>query len=52
MAALPFPFRLNIISFDTGPVMDRFLVKERRLPRPARQAIHSLAVVGPWSRTI
>ncbi|KAK4118881.1 hypothetical protein N657DRAFT_582867 [Parathielavia appendiculata] len=36
------PFRLNAWSFESAQVMDRYVMKEKRLPRPHRRAIRLL----------
>jgi hypothetical protein len=36
------PFRLNAWSFESAHVMDRYVMKEKKLPRPHRRAIRLL----------
>ncbi|KAK4097674.1 hypothetical protein N658DRAFT_518468 [Parathielavia hyrcaniae] len=36
------PFRLNAWSFESAQVMDRYVLKEKKLPRPHRRAIRLL----------
>ncbi|KAK3306389.1 uncharacterized protein B0T15DRAFT_509776 [Chaetomium strumarium] len=36
------PFRLNAWSFESAHVMDRYVMKEKRLPKPHRRAIRLL----------
>lgn len=36
------PYSLNAWSFETRHVMERYLIKEKRLPRPHRRAIKLL----------
>ncbi|KAH6857035.1 hypothetical protein B0I37DRAFT_304227 [Chaetomium sp. MPI-CAGE-AT-0009] len=40
------PFRLNVWSFESLHVLDRFVIKEKRLPRPHRRAIRLLYAQG------
>ncbi len=38
------PYQLNTWSFETAHVMERFVLKEKRLSRFQRRAIHTLYV--------
>ena len=40
------PYQLNTWSFENTHVMERFVVKERRLSRFQRRALHTLFVEG------
>ncbi|AEO58260.1 hypothetical protein MYCTH_2305461 [Thermothelomyces thermophilus ATCC 42464] len=50
------PFRLNAWSFESLRVLDRFVMKEKRLPRPQRRAIRLLytqtVLPRPWRGTL
>ena len=45
------PYTLNAWSFESRHVMERYVMKEKRLPLPQRRAIHTLYSqhVLPWA---
>ncbi|KAH6631358.1 hypothetical protein F5144DRAFT_489770 [Chaetomium tenue] len=45
------PFRLNAWSFQSMHVLDRFAIKEKRLPRSQRRAIRLLYVQTPLPKS-
>lgn len=46
------PYKLNAWSFENKYVMERYVLKEKRLPLPQRRAIHTLYVNGTLSKSL
>jgi len=46
------PYKLNAWSFENKSVMERYVVREKRLPLPQRRAIRTLYVNGPMSKSL
>lgn len=46
------PYKLNAWSFENRSVMERYVVREKRLPLPQRRAINTLYVSGPMSKSL